>query len=382
MLILIENGEVYAPEQIGVRSVLIAGGLILKIGDSDKHALEALGPDLEVIDASRCVVTPGLIDPHEHLLGGSGESGFSTQTPEIHLSEIVTAGITTVVGALGVDTTMKTMAGLLARAKALIEEGMTAFIWSGGYNVPPTSITGSVRNDILYVAEVIGAGEIAISDERSTDPEPHELARLVSDAYVGGLLSKKAGVTHFHVGDKEGRLSPLRALMDDFDVQPGMLYPTHVERSEALMREAIEMSLRGMFVDIDTVEEDLPRWLRFFLDNGGDPKKLTASSDASITSPHNLYGQIRACVTEHGFPIEQVLPIVTRNTSEALKLKSKGRLEAGNDADVLVLRKGSFEIKDVIARGKRRVKDGRLITPERFLADSNREISLHGTKPG
>jgi beta-aspartyl-dipeptidase (metallo-type) len=148
------------------------------------------------------------------------------------------------------------------------------------------------------------------------------------------------------------------------------------------MREAIEMSLRGMFVDIDTVEEDLPRWLRFFLDNGGDPKKLTASSDASITSPHNLYGQIRACVTEHGFPIEQVLPIVTRNTSEALKLKSKGRLEAGNDADVLVLRKGSFEIKDVIARGKRRVKDGRLITPERFLADSNREISLHGTKPG
>jgi beta-aspartyl-dipeptidase (metallo-type) len=380
MFTLIENGEVYAPEHVGRRDLLLVGNRILRIDHVDRQHLKAFSPDLEVIDATGCVITPGLIDPHEHLLGGSGESGFSTQTPEIHLSEIVTAGITTVVGALGVDTTTKTMAGLLAKAKALVEEGVTALVWTGGYNVPPTTITGSVRNDIMYIAEVIGAGEIAISDERSTDPRPDELARLVSDAYVGGMLSKKAGVTHFHVGSKGARLGPLRSLVADFDVKPEMLYPTHIERSEALMREAIDLSQRGMFVDIDTVEEDLPKWLRFFLDNGGDPQKLTASSDASVTGPHNLYGQIRACVTEHGFAVEQVLPIATSNTSEALKLKSKGRLEAGRDADVLVLRKDSFEIKDVIVGGKRMVKNGRLMAAERFLADSNRQVSLHGTK--
>jgi len=39
-------------------------------------------------------VTPGFIDPHEHLLGVSGEEGFATQTPEISVSEIICAGIT------------------------------------------------------------------------------------------------------------------------------------------------------------------------------------------------------------------------------------------------------------------------------------------------
>jgi beta-aspartyl-dipeptidase (metallo-type) len=380
MLVLIENGEVFAPQARGRQSVLLCGGKIVKVGELDRRAVKAFGADLEVIDATGCLVTPGFIDPHEHLLGGSGENGFSTQTPEIYLREIVSAGVTTVVGALGVDTTMKTMAGLLAKAKGLAEEGATAFLWTGGYNVPPTSITDSVRNDIMFIAEVIGAGEIAISDDRSTDPQPHELARLVKDAYVGGMLSRKAGVTHFHVGEKPGRLKPLLGLINDFNIPPSLLYPTHVERSEALMRESIDLSLQGMFVDIDTVEEDLPRWLRFFVDHGGDPRKLTISSDASVTGPHNLYGQIRACVAEHRFPTEQVLQMVTRNTAEVLKLESKGKLEAGADADVLVLRKDSFEIKDVIAGGKRMLKDGRLMNPERFLEHSNRQISLHGTK--
>ena len=190
MFTLIENGEIYTPEPRGKSSVLIADGKILKIGELDRQAVEKLRLGLDVIDATDCIVTPGFIDPHEHLLGGSGEEGFSTQTPEIHAGEIAAAGITTVVGLLGVDTTMKTMAGLLAKAKALKEEGLSAFVWSGGYDIPPTTITGTVRNDIMFIEEIIGAGEIAISDERSTDHVPHELARTVIDAHNGGMLSK------------------------------------------------------------------------------------------------------------------------------------------------------------------------------------------------
>jgi len=196
MLTLIENGDVYAPEPKGRMSLLLCAGKILKLGPLDPRDLDRLGLEYERIDADGCLVTPGLIDPHEHLLGGSGEKGFSTQTPEIHLAEIVGAGITTVVGCLGVDTTMKTPAGLLARAKALREEGLTAFIYSGGYNVPPTSILDSVRDDILFIDEVIGAGEVAVADSRATEPSAAELARLASNAHIGGLLSNKAGVTH------------------------------------------------------------------------------------------------------------------------------------------------------------------------------------------
>jgi beta-aspartyl-dipeptidase (metallo-type) len=378
MLTLIENGEVYAPAPLGRRDVLMLGDRVAKIGEVERRALASLGLELDIIDARDCLVTPGLIDPHEHLVGGSGERGFSTQTPEIYASELAQAGITTVVGCLGVDTTTKTMAALLAKAKGLNEEGLTAYIWSGGYNVPPSTLMGCVREDILFISEVIGAGEVAIADARSTDRDPLELSRLVRDAYVGGLLSRKCGVTHFHVGDEKARLKLLRTLIEDFEINPALLYPTHIERSEELMREAIELAARGSYVDIDTVEQDLPKWLRFYLDNGGDRARLTISSDASINSPRSLFEQVRSCVLEHDFPLEQVLALVTENTASVLKLTRKGRLAVGCHADALVLRKDSLELKHVLARGRCLLRDGQLAFSENFLSESNRLIRLNG----
>ncbi len=261
MLTLIENGEVYSPERLGRQSILLVDGKIGKIGEIDRRAVEAVGLDCEIIDASSCIVAPGLIDPHQHLLGGSGEEGFSTQTPEFFIGEIVRHGITTVVGVLGADTTMKTLPGLLAKVKGLEEEGLNAFMWTGGYNVPPTSIMQNVRDDVMFLDEVIGVGEVAISDLRSMDPDPRELAKVATHSYVGGMLARKAGLTHFHVGEGRGRLAPLRELIEEYEVEPEWLYVTHIERSEALMREAIQLADRGAAVDIDTVEEDLPRWL-------------------------------------------------------------------------------------------------------------------------
>lgn len=381
MLTLIENGEIYAPDLQGVGSVLLSGGKILKIGKIERRAVESLKIELDVINAKGAFVAPGLIDPHEHLLGGSGEKGFATQTPELDTSEIVRAGITTVVGCLGVDTTMKTMAGLLAKAKALKEEGLNAYIWTGGYDVPPTTITDSARNDIMFIEEVIGAGEIAISDERSTDHVPHQLARLVIDTHNGGMLSNKAGVTHFHVGNGEGRLQPLRNLLEEFDViKPEWLYPTHITRSEELMLEAIELTRQGCFVDIDTVDENLPEQLKFYFENGGLPEKLTVSSDASIKSPQTFFEQLRLCVVEHGFPFEQVFRLATENTATALKLEQKGTLKEGNSADILILEKGSLEVRDVISSGRRLVRDGSLAFKEKFLEESNRSVKLKGEK--
>jgi beta-aspartyl-dipeptidase (metallo-type) len=380
MLTLIANGTVYTPESRGTTSVLLGPEKILKVGSIDRRALDELKIDYDYIDAAKGVVIPGLIDPHEHLLGGSGERGFSSQSPEIQLGEIVQAGITTVVGCLGVDTTMKTMPGLLARAKGLHEEGITAFIYTGGYNVPPTTILSSVREDLLFITEVIGAGEIAIADERAMEPSVQELAKLVTDAHVGGMLSGKAGVTHFHVGPSNQRLTLLRSLLREYDVRPEWLYPTHIERSEALVDEAIALTKCGCTVDIDTVEKDLPHWLRYYLAGGGDPRMLTVSSDASITGPANIHEQIRQCVHEHGFRLEQLLPMVSTNTARVLKLAKKGCLEEGKDADVVILAADSLEILEVFARGKHLVRSGRLARPERFLEQSDREVHLIGSK--
>src|SRR5438270_4645454 len=231
MFLLIENGDIFTPDPLGKASVLCANGTIAKMGSVSTDSLRALDLPLDVLDASSAYVFPGIIDPHEHLIGGSGESGFASATPEIQLQELARGGITCVVGCLGVDTTTRTMLALLAKVKGLRAEGVAAYLYSGGYNVPPVTLTGSVRSDMLLVEEVIGAGETAIADLRSTQASNAALAALVADAYVGGILSGKAGVTHFHVGPGRDRLRQIRELLANFELQPESIYLTHVERT-------------------------------------------------------------------------------------------------------------------------------------------------------
>src|SRR5215207_10962161 len=210
--VLVDGGDLYVPEASGRGAILTLDGKVAAVGTLDRagieKALDLLGVQLEVLDAVGCVVAPGLIDPHEHLLGSSGERGFSSRAPEIFCVELIAGGITTVVGTLGTDNTMRTMADLLAKVKALEEEGLTARMYSGGYTLPPMTLMGSLRNDLMFIEQVIGAGEVAVSDRRARQPEPRELASAVTEAYVGGMLSRKAGVTHLHVGEREERLGP------------------------------------------------------------------------------------------------------------------------------------------------------------------------------
>lgn len=56
------------------------------------------------------------------------------------------------------------------------------------------------------------------------------------------------------------------------------------------------------------------------------------------------------------------------------------RLEPGKDADLLVLRKNSLEIVEVIARGRRMVKKGDLAIQEKVAETSSRELHLVGEK--
>ncbi|MEA2706211.1 MAG: hypothetical protein QOH22_999, partial [Gemmatimonadaceae bacterium] len=377
---LIENGDLYAPASLGRQSLLLLDGRIAKIGEIDRRQVESLGVECEVTDALGCIVCPGLIDPHQHILGGSGERGFRSMTPEIFAEELAWAGVTSVVGCLGADVTMKNMGALLGKTKALREEGVDAYLWSGGYRVPPATLLQTIREDLLFVQEIIGAGEIAISDERSMDPNPQELARIAHDTHAAGMLAGKCGLTHFHVGEHEKRLAPLRTLIEDFAVEPTWLYATHVERSEALMREAIEFSRHGGHIDIDVVEEDLPQWLRFYLHEGGDPSRLTVSSDAAINSPRILFEQLRVSIREHKFPFEQAWSLATSNTARVLKLEMQGTLEVGQRGHLLILEEGSLDIVHVHAETGWMMREGSLRRHSDWLEGNKREIHLVGTE--
>lgn len=377
MLTIIENGDVYTPEPRGRQSIVIAAGRIEKLGAFDTRAV-APHLECEVIDATGCIVTPGLIDPHVHLIGGSGEEGFATQTPPLSASELVAGGTTTVVGTLGTDTTTRTMPALLASVKALREMGLSAWAWTGGYDARP--LTSSVRDDMVLLAEVIGAGELAVADRRGAQFDARELARLASDCYIAGTLTGKAGLLHLHVGPDDRRLSILRQLLDDYAVDAHTLYPTHVERNEALMREAIELTKRGMPIDVDVYEEDLVQWVRMYRAEGGDPRLLTASSDAAIKSPHALLAQVLSCVHEGVLPLEEALALATSNPARILKLHDDGTIAHGNKANLLVLDARTLELRHVIANGISVVREGKVVLRERSLAKSDRKIRLEGEK--
>jgi beta-aspartyl-dipeptidase (metallo-type) len=380
MFLLLENGDIFAPRPIGSGSLLCAGDRIARIGNVERSKVEDLGVAVEVLDATDAFVFPGFIDPHEHLIGGSGESGFASLTPEIQLQELVRGGITTVVGCLGVDTTTRTMPALLAKAKGLRAEGLTAHIYTGGYNVPPVTLTGSVRDDMLMVEEVIGAGETAIADLRSTAPSTEELARIVADAYVSGILTGKAGVTHFHVGGRDRKLQQICDLLDDFDVQPSSIYLTHIERTTELMDEAVAVSRRGVTVDIDTLDRDLPRWLGYYLQRGGDPARLTVSSDAAINAPETLAEQVLECMRTSVAPVESCLRLVTANTASVLKFRSKGELRDGMDADIIIVDRSTWKLRHAVARGKVMMRDGSVVVSETSMVQSRRRIELRGKK--
>lgn len=358
---LIEHGELFAPESCGQQSLLLAGESILRIGPLDAAALRACGLACQVIDATDCVVMPGLVDPHQHLLGAGGEQGFGSRRPEVSAHELAAAGITTAVGCLGTDTITRELRALLGKVRQLEAQGLSAYMYTGGFQVPPPTLTGSVMSDLVIIDKVIGVGEVAISDVRSSQPSIDELARLVSSAWVGGTLSGKAGVTHFHIGPGQGQLAPLHALLDQYEVMPAALYATHIHRSAALLEDAVALAHRGAYIDIDTIDEDLPRWLQLYRQSGGPRGRLTASSDAHTQggTPAKLYGQLVAC-RNHGMALPEVLPLFTSNPAAALKLERKGRLRPHADADLLVARKDSLKLVHVLARGKFVMRNGQV----------------------
>ncbi len=372
---LLRDADVYAPGRLGRRDVLIGGGTVLAV----EEKLSATVPGCDVVELGGARLVPGLVDPHVHLTGGGGESGPSSRVPRVPLSALTLAGITTAVGVLGTDGTTRTMASLVAAALALRAEGLSAFCFTGGYEVPPHTLTGSVRSDIVFVDPIVGVGELAISDHRSSQPTFDELVRVAADCHVAGMMSGKAGVLHLHLGDGPRGLAMVRRALDETELPASTFYPTHVNRRRALFSEAIDLAKRGVFVDVTAFpvsdgDEGVPAAdaILEYLESGAPKEGLTCSSDGGGCLPSfDARGRVAAmdvgrpsavadtltALLARGAPLESVLPVFTRNVAGALRLPAKGRIERGCDADLVTLDE-SGRIRDVMARGRFLVRAG------------------------
>jgi beta-aspartyl-dipeptidase (metallo-type) len=384
---LIRNAELYDPTPRGRVHLLIGGETILWIGTD----LASFPSQLEVrerdLDGRR--VVPGLIDIHVHLTGGGGEAGMHTRVPPLQLSRLTAGGVTTAVGVLGTDDTVRSPAELLATARGLNQEGLTAYCYTGGYHVPPVTLTGSVRADIVNIDLMLGVGELAISDHRSSQPTLDELLRIAGDAHVAGLMTGKAGIVHLHVGGGPRGLDLVRRALEESELPPSVFNPTHVNRRKALFNEALELAKRGCTIDITAfpVEEGEDAWsapeaLTRYLEAGLPAERVTISSDGGGCLPvFDAEGRVSSmdvgradamalAISELlgcGQPLERVLPAFTSNPARLLRLTRKGRLRAESDADLVVLDENGG-IADVMARGRWHVLDGRPVIRGMFEA--------------
>lgn len=389
MIKIIKNAEIYSPEFLGKKDIVIVGDKIEGIYENIKVPEDFLS--VEVIDAEGKILVPGFIDAHVHLIGGGGEGGYKTRTPELPLSKITKAGITTVVGVLGTDGVCRNMRSLLAKVKALKEEGITAYCYTGSYDIPVKTMTDSIKGDLLLVEEVIGVGELALSDHRSSQATVEQFINTVAQTRVGGLLSGKAGIVNVHFGGGARKLEYLFKMIEQSEIPPTQISPTHMSRTKELLEAGVEWAKVGGFVDLTTssdpdhLEEGellASQGLKYLLNKGVPIDNITFTSDGNgsmpmfdeegkliglgICSVSTLFDEVRKSVLIEKISLEDALKTITSNPAKVLKLKDKGRIEVNKDADIVLLDKEDLKIDTVIALGKKMVENKNVLIKGTF----------------
>ena len=364
-MILLKNIECYSPEPLGKKDLLIACDKIEALVPVDKFSDNPL---IETqLDCSGLFAFPGIIDQHVHILGGGGEQGFESRAKELDVSDIRNSGVTTIVGLLGADGTTRTLESLYAKAKSLEAQNVTAYLYSGSYTVPPVTFTGNITRDLVLIDMVIGAGEIAVSDYRSSCPTLPELLRLASNTYLGGMLGKKAGVVHFHIGDGKDGLTPLKKILDQSDLPKEALVPTHTNRTQSVFKEAIGYCSAGGYIDLTAGESAgiaVPDAIHRLQKDGINLSRVTVSSDAGGSIPSGgvaknqaLFDDLVACIRS-GISPTDAFRLATENVAKLLKLyPKKGTLQEGSDADIVIVNE-EFHIRMLFSRGKLVLQNG------------------------
>jgi beta-aspartyl-dipeptidase (metallo-type) len=126
-----------------------------------------------------------------------------------------------------------------------------------------------------------------------------------------------------------------------------------------------------------TLEECVARFKKDGLPLG----KIMASSDANgsmpvfdkagkllrltIATERDFFRKFRDLVAKGLLPLEDAARLFSTNAAEFYKLRGKGRVAAGADADLILL-DGDLALKGVFAKGKKLMDGGRLLVRGTF----------------
>lgn len=376
-LSVLRNAHVFAPEDLGVCDVLIAGEKVVAL----EAGLDLGGLQVAEIEVSGRRVVPGLIDGHLHVVGGGGNEGYESRIPELWVGELVSAGITTVVAPPGFDMVAKSLEGILAKAYALQNEGVTTFAMVGGFQRPFQTLTGSMTRDIFTIEKILGI-KIALGERRASRFQDHELIELAAQLEWLSGATGKACLMHAHLGESSDPAAQLLHTMRESGVAPQRFQATHCNYTPDTMQAARQVASSGGFVDFNPILDPSfghPRAIPVVqailqsLEVGIDSDLISMTTDGNASVPMTLadgssgkyekslswmWNAVVDLVQQGGLPLTQALSFVTTNPARALRLQPrKGRIRVGGDADLLVIGSG-MSIEHVFARGRHLVDGG------------------------
>ena len=369
-MILINNAKIVGYKE--EKNILIANDRIIDISSKDL----AYEVD-ERYDADGKYVIPGLIDQHIHITGGGGEGGFHTKVPEIGLSKLVEAGITTAVGLLGTDSETRSVENLVAKSLALTNEGIKTYSLTGSYNFPSPTITGSIKKDIIFVDQLIGV-KIAANDHRDSSISYKELQKIGSQARVAGMISGKSGHVTIHMGDGKFYFDQIKDALKYSNLPITTFRPTHVNRNANLYKEALNFAQDGGYIDITTsMSKDLTDTIAYQKAKEKNVlDKITFSSDGFGSwsnyddsgnlieigyTPVNTGLKAIKELVKSGESLEDAIIPFTSNVAKALKLdKEVGYVKKDYLAN-LVLLDENLDIDGLLSNGKFMMKDKEIL---------------------
>lgn len=365
-MFLIKNANIVGE---GLKNILVASDKIEKIFDGDSNY-----PVDEVYDAEGKTLIPGLIDQHIHITGGGGEGGFNTRVPEIGLSKLIEAGITTVVGLLGTDSETRSVENLVAKSLALTKEGIKTYSLTGSYAYPSPTITGSVKTDIVFVDQLIGV-KIAANDHRDSCLDYKELQRIGAEARVAGMISDKSGHVTIHMGGGKFYFDQINDALEHSNLPITIFRPTHVNRDKKLYEEALNFAERGGYIDLTSgmnkymadskayqlaKERNVLDRITFSSDGFGSWSNYDEEGNLIEIGYSPVDTGMKAIreIVQSGESLEEAIKPFTSNAAKVLKLdKEVGFVKEGYIANLVLLNE-DLEIETVMSQGQFMMKNG------------------------
>ena len=175
-------------------------------------------------------------------------------------------------------------------------------------------------------------------------------------------------------------------MVKETEIPIKQVIPTHINRSISVFEAGIEFAKLGGIIDMTTssdpehLEEDevkASKALKLALDRGIPIEQILFTSDGQgslpifnykkeligvgVGSTKSLYREVRAAVINDGVDLEIALKVITSNVAKHLKLYSKGLVQEGKDADLVLVNKDDLNIESVFAKGIEMISKGQIL---------------------